>query len=256
MGMNIVVDMGFIATAWLIFIRLSALFLLTPLFAAGQLPVRVRILWLLPLAAVLAAVPTVMPAGELHSIGHFIQASACELLVGALMAFGLYAAFGAFLFGGRILDFQMGFGVANLIDPSSNEQAPLIGTMLNLLAVAVFFLLDGHHWLLRGIVYSLEQVPPGTGVGELNMPAILAQFGLMFVYGLMLVAPVIFVLLLLDVGMAVAARTMPQVNMFIVGLPLKIFVGLTVLAISLNFTGPLFQKVFRSVFEYWEGILV
>jgi flagellar biosynthesis protein FliR len=254
--MNIVVDMGLIATVGLIFIRLSALFLLTPLFATGQLPVQVRILWLLPLAMIFAAVPTVVPAGELHSIGHLIQAAACELLVGALMAFGLYAAFAAFSFGGRILDFQMGFGVANLIDPSSNEQAPLIGTMLNLLAVMVFFLLDGHHWLLRGIVYSLEQVPPGAGVSELNMPAILAQFGLMFVYGLMLVAPVIFVLLLLDVGMAVAARTMPQVNMFIVGLPLKIFVGLTVLAISLNFMGPLFQKVFRSIFEYWESILV
>jgi flagellar biosynthetic protein FliR len=232
------------------------LFFLSPLFAAGQLPVQIRILWLLPLAVLLAAMPTVVPAGELHTPGHFIQAAAYELLVGALMAFGLYAAFGAFLLGGRILDFQMGFGVASLIDPSSNEQAPLIGTLLNLLAVAVFFLLDGHHWLLRGIVYSLQQVPPGAGLSELNMGAVVAQFGLMFVYGLMLVAPVVFVLLLVDVGMAVAARTMPQVNMFIVGLPLKIFVGLTVLAISLNFMGPLFQKVFRSIFEYWEGILV
>lgn len=253
--MEVIVNAGFATTVWLIFVRLSALFLLSPIFI-GPLPVRIRILWLLPLAMALASSHFVVPVDVPMSFGRMLESSIYEFFIGALMSFGLFAAFGAFLFGGRILDFQMGFGVANLIDPATNAQAPLLGTMLNLLAVAVFFLMNGHHWLIRGIAFSLEHVPVGAGLRELNITALVAQFGLMFVYGLMVVAPAVFALLLLDVGMAVAARTMPQVNMFIVGLPLKIFVGLVILAISLNTMGPLFQKVFRSIFEYWEKVLV
>lgn len=76
----------------------------------------------------------------------------------------------------------------------------------------------------------------------------------MFVYGLAVVAPVVAVLLMLDVGMAVAARTMPQVNMFIVGFPLKIFMGLLVLALSLNYMGPLLEKIYASIFLYWQRV--
>ena len=68
-------------------------------------------------------------------------------------------------------------------------------------------------------------------------------------------APAVFTLLLVDAGMAFAARTMPQVNMFIVGLPLKILVGLMVLAISLNYVGPLLQRIYGSIFRYWEQII-
>lgn len=177
-----------------------------------------------------------------------------ELILGMILAFGLFTAFGAFLFGGRIIDFQMGFGVANLIDPATQSQAPMLGTVLNLMAVMTFFLLDGHHLLIRGLVYSLQKIPPGSSLHEVDVQAIIAQFGVMFVYGLAVVAPVVAVLLMLDVGMAVAARTMPQVNMFIVGFPLKIFMGLLVLALSLNYMGPLLEKIYASIFIYWQRV--
>jgi len=153
----------------------------------------------------------------------------------------------------KILDFQMGFGVASLIDPATNAQAPMIGTLLNMLAVMIFFLVDGHHLLIRGIAYSLMAYPPGTAV-SIDSQVMIAQFGSMFVYGVMLIAPVMFVILLIDVCMGVAARTMPQVNMFIVMLPLKIFVGLVVLMISLSFLLPLMKKIYISIFEYWQQL--
>jgi flagellar biosynthesis protein FliR len=247
-------EFSFLTTAFLVFIRVSALFLLTPLFAAAQVPVNVRVVLLLALSVLLLLGLGLEPVAT-PSSGEFLVAALQELFIGALMAFGLFAAFAAFLFGGRVLDFQMGFGVANLIDPSTNTQAPLIGTVLNLAAVTTFFLLNGHHWVIRGLAWSFYQLPPGQPLQDLNAEAVVAQFGLMFVYGLMLVAPAVFALLLLDVGLAVAARTMPQVNIFIVGLPLKILVGLSVLAASLNYLGPLLQRVFSSIFRYWEQLL-
>jgi len=96
----------------------------------------------------------------------------------------------------------------------------------------------------------------GQGLAQLQIDAVVAQFGRMFSYGLMLVAPAVFSLLLLDAGMAIIARTMPQLNIFIVGLPLKIFVGSMVLVFSLNYLGPLFKKIFESVFRYWEHVLI
>jgi flagellar biosynthetic protein FliR len=110
--------------------------------------------------------------------------------------------------------------------------------------------------LIRGFAYSIEQLPLGQGIASIQIDAVIAQFGKMFVYGLMLVAPAVFALFLLDIGLAVAARTMPQINIFILGLPLKIFVGSILLALSLKYLSPLLKRIFESLFRYWEHILV
>lgn len=256
--MSFTVDIALVITILLVTVRFAALFLLTPLFSVTQVPVRIRVLFLLALSFLMVIGLNVLPVETTITpvtLGALIKAMINELILGAALAFGLFAAFGAFMLGGRILDFQMGFGVANLIDPATNMQGPLLGTALSMMAVMTFFLLDGHHMMIRGLVYSLEKIPPGTSLHDLNIGAVVSQFGVMFVYGVAVVAPAILTLLLLDVGMAIAARTMPQVNMFIVGFPLKIFMGLLVLTLSLNYIGPLLEKIYASIFQYWQQIL-
>lgn len=253
--MELSVDVSLLLVVLLVSLRFSALFLLSPIFATANVPVTYRVLFFLALSALLVIGLGINAQNISLTVGSVFTAAVSELLVGAVMAFGVFAAFAAFTFGGRILDFQMGFGVANLIDPVTNTQSPLIGTVLNLLGVMMFFIINGHHMLIRGLAYSLQQIPPGSFIQHWNFSALVAQFSVLFVYGIAIVAPAIAALLLLDAGMAVAARTMPQVNMFIVGIPLKIFVGLTVLAISLNYMGPLLEKIYASIFLYWEEIL-
>jgi flagellar biosynthetic protein FliR len=153
------------------------------------------------------------------------------------------------------MDLQMGFGVASLIDPATRTQSPLLGTLLNLVALAVFFAVDGHHLVIRGLAYSLVQLPPGSSLAALEPAAVVAQFGAMFVFAVALAAPVIFVLLLVDVALAVMARTMPQMNVFIVSLPLKIMVGLLVLVMSMQYMGPVMERVFEGMFDYWQRVL-
>lgn len=253
--MHIEADLAYVTALLLLFVRLSASLLLTPIFSIAQVPVHIRVVFLLALSGVLVANLQFGPAQMPGTLAGLILAGLHEVVIGALLAFGLFAAFGVFLLGGRVLDFQMGFGVANLIDPATQTQGPLVGTILNVAAVATFFLLDGHHMLIRGIAFSLEQAPLGQGLDKLQIDVVVAQFGRMFVYGLMLVAPAVFAILLLDVGLAVAARTMPQVNIFIVGLPLKILLGSVVLALSFNYISPLLRKIFESLFRYWEQVL-
>jgi flagellar biosynthesis protein FliR len=153
------------------------------------------------------------------------------------------------------MDIQLGFGVAGLIDPTTRNQAPLLGTILNMTAVLTFFLIGGHRLLLKGLAFSLQQIPPGSAFKGVPLAQVLAQFGGMFTYAALLAAPVMTVVLLVDIAMAMMARTMPQMNVFIIGLPLKILVGLTVLAISLGFLGPAFSLVFEELFASWQALL-
>lgn len=253
--MEVSVETAWILAVALIALRVAAVFALTPLFASAGVPANVRVLFVFALAIVIMSALAMKPLPVIVTLGQLLAAAVTEVVVGAALAFGVFTAFATFQLAGRVLDFQLGFGLANLIDPATRTSAPLLGTFLNLLAVAVFFAVDGHHLLIRGIVFSLEQIPPGSSLPQLDAGAMVAQFGAMFLYAAALAAPVMVVILLIDIVMAVIARTMPQVNVFIVGLPLKIFAGLVVLAISLRYLAPVMKNIFEQLFNYWHVLM-
>jgi len=250
--MQIQADITWLIAILLISIRVGAVFLFTPVFSSLQAPAHFRVLFIMALSLLIAASVKILPIAQPLLLGDLIRAALSELVIGGLFAFGLFTVFGAFVLGGKIIDLQMGFGVATLIDPATRSEAPLMGTFLNLLAVMLFFAVDGHHMLIRGLAFSLAHIPPGAGLTDIDPAVVISQFGAMFVYGLIIVAPALFSILLLDVGLAVMARTMPQVNIFIVSIPLKIFVGLLVTAVSLHYMGPKIATIFESIFIYWQ----
>lgn len=249
-----------VETAWvtqvlLVALRVAPLFIMAPVFGSVQAPNLVRGALIFAIAAALVATAgAALPAAPVN-LGELLMQGAGEVAIGAALAFGLAAAFGAFLFAGRLLDFQFGFGIANLIDPVTHTQAPLIGTGLNLLAVTLFFVAHGHHLLVRALLFSLEQFPPGRSILELNFAAVVAQFGVIFTLGLALAAPALLAVLLLDVGFAMISRTMPQMNVFIIAIPFKIVLGLVVLAASMRYIGAAAGQAFESVFRYWSALL-
>jgi len=253
--MSLTVDLGLIVAFWLVALRIGAVFALSPLFGFASVPANVRALYIFGLSAVLMAGLSVQPVAVSGSIGGIAVAAMSELAIGGLLAFGVFAAFAAFQLAGRIMDMQMGFGVASLIDPATRTSSPLIGTGLHLLALTVFFAVDGHHMIIRGIAFSLEKIPPGTVIPEIDSAAVIAQFGGMFAYALAIAAPVIFVLLMVDVALAIVARTMPQMNVFIVSLPLKILIGLAVLLVSLQYLNPVMHRIFENLFDFWHRVL-
>ena len=253
--MQLHIETAWIAAVLLVSIRIGTVFIMTPVFGSMQMPGRIRVFLVLALSAAIVSATDTRALQVPAQVGDLVRAALGELTLGALLAFGIFAGFAAFLFGGRLLDMQMGLGVASLIDPATRSQAPLLGTLFNMLAVVVFFALDGHHMIIRGMAYSLERFPPGSFGGQFDITAVIAMFGSMFTFGFALVAPVVFALFLIDVGMAVMSRTMPQVNIFILAVTIKIFVGLVILAISVQATGPLMHRIFAAIFSYWERVL-
>lgn len=247
-------------TQWLLLValaslRLGAFLWATPLFALGNVPARVRLMLVVVFSAGLAVIAPAGAADALLTTGGFIAAAIIELAVGMLMAFGLHCAFAAFSFGGRLLDAQMGFGVASLINPSSNEQEPLLGTALLAVGVLTFYLLDGHHLVARAMAQSFEWFPIGRPLSDVSLEPIVAQFGLMFSLGTVLVAPVVAVLLLIDIALAMVARAMPQMNVFMLSIPVKIAAGLFVLALTSAFMPGVLRSIYESIFAYWQALV-
>lgn len=253
--MTITLASNWIISVLLVSTRFGVLFFATPLDGFGRVPARVKLLLCLGISMVLvtamgSSVQTI--PGTIFSLG---MAVVNELLVGLVMAFGLYCVFGALMVGGRILDFQAGFGAANILNPATNTHSPLIGTVLTLLVVLLFYLSGAYLQLFRGLSYSLEVIPPGQGLATFSLAPIVAQFGIVFSYGAMLAAPVVAVLLLVDTGIGVMARSMPQMNVYFLFLPLKLFLALVLTGLSLRYMTPLLEQMFLDVFRYWIKVL-
>lgn len=253
--MNLEVQVAWLAAVFLLALRLGPLFVLAPVFGSAAVPVNLRVLFALALSALLVSAHPDWRAPASFDSGSLIGAALAEVVLGAALAFGLMCAFGAFLFGGRLLDIQIGFGVATLFDPATRAASPLLGTALNLMALAIFFALDGHHLIIRAVADSMATLPPGAGLGRLDMATVVGAFGSMFVFGLAIVAPAVVTLLLLDIGLGVVARTMPQMNIFIVAMPLKVAVGLLVLMLSVTQLAPLMHRIFESLADYWRHLV-
>jgi flagellar biosynthesis protein FliR len=252
--MSVHLDSGWIVAVFLASIRLGTLFLLAPGLGTVRAPGGFRAFLVIALAASLAPLAVAAPATAASS-GALVSAALGELVVGGVLAFGLFAAFGAFMVAGRAIDLQIGFGIASLLDPVSRAHAPLVGTALNLAGVVVFLAADGHHLLVRGLALSFERVPAGAGLPGLDVAALASQFGVAFSFGVAMAAPVLLLILMLDLGLAVMSRTMPQWNVFFVSMPAKIVAGLSILTLSLPHMGPVVRRLFATVFSFWDRVL-
>jgi flagellar biosynthetic protein FliR len=249
------IDMQLVLAGLLLSVRVGMVLFMTPVLGAAGIPLRIRVLALLALTLCLTLALSPPVAGDIGAMPGLLMALVNEVLWGALLGFGLHTAFAAFLVGGRLLDLQMGFGVATLFDPGTRSQMPLLGLLLQLMGIAAFLAIDGHHMVLRGLALSLRAAPLGASPLGVSPSVLLHQFGLMFTLGLSLVSAAVFCVFLADVGMSVVARLLPQANVFLLSIPVKIFAGLSVLALSAPFMGPVLSRIFESVFPYWDALL-
>ncbi|MFN8542722.1 MAG: flagellar biosynthetic protein FliR [Candidatus Binatia bacterium] len=219
----------------LVLARVAGLVLAAPLFGHLLVPLRVRIG--LAVLLTVALVPVVPPPVALPtSLWGLGGAVAAESALGALMGFVAQLVFAGAQLGGQLAGIQMGFGMANLIDPQAHAQVTVVAEWQSLITLLVFVLLDGHHLLIRAMIESLRVAPAGALV--LAPTALRDAVGLagdVFATGVRLAAPVLIVLLLTNAAMGVLARTIPQLNVFVVGFPVNVGVGLLVTGAALPF---------------------
>lgn len=242
-----------VANVLLLSVRLAALLLVTPLLQALPVPGTVRVLLVLALAAAIALpLPPVALAGGL---GALFAALLQEAAVGATLGLGVSMAFAGFALAGRLLDVQVGFGIGQVFDPQTRSQVPVLSAAFGLAGVLLFFLVNGHHALMRGVAYSLERVPPGRPWAPgADAAAVLQQAAGLFTLGFALAAPVVLFLLLVEFALGVIARNLPQVNIFVLGLPVKVLAGLLALALWAGGMGEAAHRIYREIYRGWSAV--
>ncbi len=233
----------------LVLCRVGGLFVLAPIFSGRMIPAHAKLMVagaisfaLLPLVQHGTAIPT--------GIG-VLPLAMKEILVGLAIALALGIVAAGIQFAASVLDTTIGFSFAALVDPLTQSQSAVVGQLYSLFSVLVFLMIGGDHLMIEGLAASYRLVPLGT------VPSV-AQFGAlaahdlttMFVIGLQVAAPVLIALGLVDVALALVARAVPQMNVFMVGLPAKILVGFGAIAASLPFvTGHLQDSLQQAVFD-------
>jgi flagellar biosynthetic protein FliR len=184
-------------------------------------------------------------------LGWIVSAAAAELAAGLVLGLGLNAAVAAFTMAGRLVDVQIGFGMGQVWDPATQQHMPVVAAAFTQLALLSFFLLHADHALLRGVALSVQSHPPGTVSQALTDPTNAARLLTQtFSLGFAMVAPVMFVLLLVEFGLGVLARNLPQMNMLVIGVPVKTLVGVAALAsFSLAAQGPM-ARAYTAAFDF------
>lgn len=214
----------------LIFVRVTCFFIMMPLFAYRTIPTTVKIGLGFYLAWIMLFTIDA-PAFEIN--GAYFLLVIKEALVGLLIGFIAYLMFSAVQIAGGFIDFQMGFTVANVIDPQTGVQSPLLGQYFYIISLLFLLSVNGHHLLLDGIFYSYKFIPidkPWIPFGNESLALFLVKsFSSMFVIAFQMSIPIVGSLFLVDVALGIVARTVPQLNVFVVGLPLKIFVSFILL---------------------------
>jgi len=244
---------GWLQATLLLSLRIGATFAMTPVFHSASLPATMRLLLVLGLSVALAGgLASPLPA-FMHS-GEFVAAALSELALGATLGLGVLLAFGAFRTAGQLLDVQLGFGMAQMLDPVTQRPIPILTSAFEALAVLVFFLVDGHHALLRGIRYSVECFPIGASWPLSSWTApMLHQVAGLFTLGFALAAPVVFCVLLVEAALGVIGRNLPQMNTFAVGASLKIAVGLVALSLWAPALGGLMTRSYAGIVDAWDA---
>jgi flagellar biosynthetic protein FliR len=248
---------GFVIGVLLLSLRLTPLFVMTPLLSAFSVPVTVRVLVVIGLAVGLASGLPDAQSGDIAAmpLGRLIAACATELALGATLSLSILVAFGAVSFAGRLLDVQTGFGMGQVFDPVTQREVPILNSAFDKLGVIVFFLVDGHHALMRGVAYSLDRFPLGARWALDNAaPWVIKQVAGLFTLGIALAAPVMVCLLLVELALGVVARNLPQMNMFVLAVPMKVVVGLAALSLWYSGISGTMGRVYASIYDTWGGI--
>lgn len=233
-------------TFFLIFIRTMSILLSAPFFAVKGVPSAVKIGLSLMIAVML--LPVIKPVDIPPSFIAWVPAILSEVLIGAAIGFTARVVMAGVELAGQMVGFQMGFGIVNIIDPHTNNQVSIIATFQGLIAMLLFFTVNAHHYFISAIAVSLKIVPPFDAIisgGMIN--TLVSLSGGIFITALKLGAPVMAALLFANIAMGVVARTVPQINIFMMGFPVTIAVGLLVIGMSMPVLVVFIQKLMTGM---------
>ncbi|MCL2617573.1 MAG: flagellar biosynthetic protein FliR [Defluviitaleaceae bacterium] len=239
----------------LVMVRLLAFIMLVPVLAGATIPTMPRVMLAFSLAYMVFSAGVVGEITYFPTVPVYGQMILVELVAGLMMGFMVYMAFAIIYFAGQIIDYQIGFMMASLFDPISQIQVPVVGNLLFFTMMALFVVSGGLSTFIAAVVLSYEIAPVGQIFVLENNTLLLYAASMFSVYlrlGLQFALPIAGSLFIVNVMLGILVKAVPQMNVFVVGMPLKTLLGLSIMW----FTMPVFAIYYIMIYEFAEEMLM
>ncbi len=231
----------------LIFLRVAAIVFSTPILDSTTIPVVFKAGLAFSASILLLPVVDAVVSVKDLSLMTFVIGILSEIAIGVTIGLSVKLLFAGVQLAGQIAGFQMGFAVANVVDPTTSAQIPILAQFYNLTAMLVFFAINAHHMFFRALVDSYKVLPPlSMHISPQLVEMMMRLATNMFVVAIKVGAPLIAVMLVVSVGLGLVARTVPQMHIFIVAMPLKIVIGLIFMIIVAPYLTAFLIDLFSS----------
>lgn len=239
-----------------IFLRVGAILFFVPIFSSRTIPIQVKVALSLIISLSLFSL-LAHPNYNLSGIDEPVTLTLAiikEIMLGITIGFAARLVFAAIELGGQVMGFQMGYGMVNLLDPISETQVSIMTQWTNLMAIMIFLIINAHHWFIRALIKSFELIPiAGSQISTPLTENLVYMTGNIFVIALKIAAPIIAAILFTNTALALVARTVPQINVFIIGFPLQIAMGLLILILTLPFLVGYISGLFQGLgADLWQ----
>jgi flagellar biosynthetic protein FliR len=222
-----------VATFMLPMFRIAALLMTMPIIGTTLVPTRVRLYLALAMTVVVA--PTLPPMPEVHALDlSALVLIAQQIIIGAALGLSLQLFFQAFVIAGQIVGIQMGMGFASMVDPVNGVSVAVIGQFFTMLVTLLFLAMNGHLVVFETLIESFTTLPVGEGLLTTNIWELVLRLGWVMGAALVLVLPAITALLVVNIAMGVMTRAAPQLNIFSIGFPLTLVLGMGILWVTLG----------------------
>ena len=243
---------GQVAAFLLVLTRTSGIFFISPFFGSMNVAYKLRAAVAVMVSVILF--PVILKESVIHAPATIIMFAFTvmkELFIGWLIGLIAYLTLSAINMAGKIMDMQVGFAVVQMMDPTTQQQTGLIGTFLYNLTIIYFVVTNGHHVILSALVESFRVIPLDSMVWNTSLPELMTDFTAgIFLNGMKIAMPVTFAILLTNVGMGILARTMPQMNIFVVGIPMHLMIGMGTVAMILPFYILFLDVMFNEMYAH------
>lgn len=241
-----------IAEAGLIYfwalLRIAALWMAMPVFGSGVLTTRLRLILALACTVLVAPLMPVLAIPEMWTAAWWLVI-AQEIALGVLLGFTLALVFEMVRLSAEIIGLGMGLGFAQMTDPLNGTSAPVLGQFFNILVILLFLGGGGHIQIIQFLAMSLIHQPPGELILEAgHFMAPVSWAALMFVGGLQIALPAVVALLLVNLSFGVISRAAPALNLFAIGFPASLLLGLIMLYLTLPSLQVLFTEALNDAF--------
>lgn len=229
--------------------RIGAMMAAAPIFSARTVPMRFRAMLAVMITWIVMPILPTPPVVDTLSHEAFLIALQ-QVAIGAMMGFALQMVFGALIFGGQSIAVSMGLGFASMVDPQNGVQVPVVAQYYVILGTLTFLLLNGHLILIQLVVDSFQTLPIAVdGVTRNSLWDMVSWGSRVFAGGLLMALPAMSALLLTNMGMGIITRAAPQLNIFAVGFPMTLMMGLILIWLTTSNVMANFGELFNEGFQ-------